>query len=225
MSKFTINTAIALAIISIFATNVQSLQNDLAKTPAMGWNSWNYYACDGLNESVIISTADALVSTGLRDLGYIYLNLDDCWSSKSRASNGSLIADPEKFPSGLFYLADYIHSKGLKFGIYGDAGILTCQKRPGSLWYEAIDANSFASWGVDYLKYDNCYHLLLSPKWRYPRMRNALEAVERPIFFSMCEWGQDDPWLWAEDVSNSWRTTQDIEDTWSSMLKILEAQV
>ncbi|CAI5976606.1 unnamed protein product [Closterium sp. NIES-64] len=163
-----------------------------------------------------------LVSSGLAALGYIYVNIDDCWQADSRDSEGRLAPSPDAFPSGIKALADYVHSKGLKLGIYSDAGIRTCALKPGSLWHEAVDAATFAEWGVDYLKYDNCYNDGSPSKKRYTTMRNALEATGRDIFFSMCEWGQDLPALWAYGVADTWRTTRDIEDTWSSMMRIAD---
>nr|AMN14860.1 putative alpha-galactosidase 2 [Nepenthes mirabilis] len=197
------------------------LHNGLAQTPQMGWNSWNFFACN-INETVIKETADALVSTGLADLGYVHVNIDDCWSNASRNSKGELVPDPKTFPSGIKALADYVHDKGLKLGIYSDAGVFTCEVRPGSLFYENIDAELFASWGVDYLKYDNCYNLGIKPEDRYPPMRDALNATKRRIFYSICEWGVDDPALWAGQVGNSWRTTDDINDSWVSMTAIAD---
>uniref|UniRef100_J3MP50 Alpha-galactosidase n=1 Tax=Oryza brachyantha TaxID=4533 RepID=J3MP50_ORYBR len=197
------------------------LNNGLALTPQMGWNSWNFFACN-INETVIRETADALVSTGLADLGYNYVNIDDCWSNVKRGNKDQLLPDPKTFPSGIKALADYVHGKGLKLGIYSDAGIFTCQVRPGSLRHEKDDAATFASWGVDYLKYDNCYNLGIKPKERYPPMRDALNSTGRQIFYSLCEWGQDDPALWAAKVGNSWRTTDDIQDTWKSMTDIAD---
>uniref|UniRef100_A0A0E0EG74 Alpha-galactosidase n=1 Tax=Oryza meridionalis TaxID=40149 RepID=A0A0E0EG74_9ORYZ len=197
------------------------LNNGLALTPQMGWNSWNFFACN-INETVIRDTADALVSTGLADLGYNYVNIDDCWSNVKRGKKDQLLPDPKTFPSGIKALADYVHGKGLKLGIYSDAGIFTCQVRPGSLHHEKDDAAIFASWGVDYLKYDNCYNLGIKPKDRYPPMRDALNSTGCQIFYSLCEWGQDDPALWAGKVGNSWRTTDDIQDTWKSMTDIAD---
>ncbi|KAM0861092.1 hypothetical protein ACQ4PT_046108 [Festuca glaucescens] len=197
------------------------LNNGLALVPQMGWNSWNFFACD-INETVIRETADALVSTGLADLGYNYVNIDDCWSYVKRGDKDQLLPDPKTFPSGVKSLADYVHGKGLKLGIYSDAGAFTCQVRPGSLYHESDDAALFASWGVDYLKYDNCYNLGIKPTERYPPMRDALNSTGRKIFYSLCEWGQDDPALWAGKVGNSWRTTDDIEDTWKSMTDIAD---
>ncbi|XP_051138453.1 alpha-galactosidase 3-like [Andrographis paniculata] len=200
---------------------ILQLNNGLARTPQMGWNSWNHFACN-IREEVIKETADALVSTGLAKLGYIYVNIDDCWSEVVRDSEGQLAPDSRTFPSGIKFLADYVHSKGLKLGIYSDAGIFTCQVRPGSLYHESDDAELFASWGVDYLKYDNCFNLGIDPEKRYPPMREALNATGRPIFYSLCEWGVHDPALWAGKVGNSWRTTDDINDTWASMTTIAD---
>ncbi|KAJ6831627.1 alpha-galactosidase 3 [Iris pallida] len=197
------------------------LDNGLALTPQMGWNSWNFFACN-INETVIKETADALISTGLADLGYIYVNIDDCWSSLLRNLKGQLVPDPKTFPSGIKALADYIHGKGLKLGIYSDAGAFTCQVRPGSLYHENDDAELFASWGVDYLKYDNCFNLGIKPEKRYPPMRDALNSTGHTIFYSICEWGVDNPALWAGKVGNSWRTTDDINDTWVSMTTIAD---
>ncbi|XP_020108303.1 alpha-galactosidase 3 [Ananas comosus] len=197
------------------------LNNGLALTPQMGWNSWNFFGCN-INETVIKETADALISTGLADLGYNFLNIDDCWSAVRRNWKGQLEPDPKTFPSGIKALADYVHEKGLKLGIYSDAGVFTCQVRPGSLFHEDDDAKLFASWGVDYLKYDNCYNLGIKPKERYPPMRDALNSTGRTIFYSLCEWGVDDPALWAGKVGNSWRTTDDINDTWVSMTTIAD---
>ncbi|KAF7133540.1 hypothetical protein RHSIM_Rhsim09G0184800 [Rhododendron simsii] len=203
---------------------ILNLNNGLGLTPQMGWNSWNFFACN-INETVIKETADALISTGLADLGYTYVNIanaDDCWSAPTRDLKGQLVPDPKTFPSGIPALADYVHEKGLKLGIYSDAGIFTCQVRPGSLYHEHDDAELFASWGVDYLKYDNCFNLGIKPQERYPPMRDALNATGRPIFYSICEWGVDDPALWAWKVGNSWRTTDDINDTWASVTTIAD---
>lgn len=180
----------------------------LADTPPMGWNSWNKFACD-INEKLIKEIADAMVETGLRDAGYVYLNLDDCWHGQ-RDSLGFIQADPEKFPSGIKALADYIHSKGLKIGIYSDAGRRTCGGRPGSFGHEYQDALQYAKWGIDYLKYDWCDSEDINPVGAYNLMRDALRAAGRPIYFSMCEWGSSKPWKWAAETAHSWRTTGDI---------------
>ncbi|CAB9519571.1 Probable alpha-galactosidase B [Seminavis robusta] len=212
---------LALFLHASTITTTFALDNGLGLTPVMGWNSWNKFAC-GINETLIHSIADALVSTGLRDLGYHYLNLDDCWQLTRDMGSGKIKEDPNKFPSGMKALGDYIHSKGLKYGLYSDAGLMTCQRRPGSLGLETIDAQSYADFGCDYLKYDNCYAFGLKPQKRYEAMRDALNATGRPIFFSMCEWGALDPATWATPIGNSWRTTGDINPTWGSILEILD---
>ncbi|XP_039140792.1 alpha-galactosidase-like [Dioscorea cayenensis subsp. rotundata] len=204
--------------VSMVGRRRELIDNGLAKTPQMGWNSWNHFHC-GITEQLIKETADALVSTGLSSLGYQYVNLDDCWGESDRDSEGNLVAKRSTFPSGIKSLADYVHDKGLKLGIYSDAGSQTCSKTmPGSLDHEEQDANTFASWGVDYLKYDNCNNPGTSPQERYNTMSKALLNSGRSIFFSLCEWGQENPATWASGVGNSWRTTGDIEDNWESML-------
>eukprot|EP00897_Mesotaenium_endlicherianum_P009092 jgi/Mesen1/8210/ME000442S07489 len=197
------------------------LDNGLGQTPQMGWNSWNRFGCN-IDEELIKSTADTLVSSGLAALGYNHLNLDDCWAELTRDTEGRLTARNSTFPSGMKALGDYIHGKNLSFGIYSDAGFFTCARQPGSLYHEKTDAETFASWGVDYLKYDNCFDDLTPPKVRYPKMQKALNETGRPIFFSMCEWGVENPALWAPELSNSWRTTVDIKDQWDSMIGIAD---
>ncbi|XP_019429779.1 PREDICTED: alpha-galactosidase-like, partial [Lupinus angustifolius] len=191
------------------------VRNGLGRTPPMGWNSWNHFGCD-LNESIIRETADAMVSNGLAALGYKHINLDDCWAELNRDSQGNMVPKASTFPSGIKALAHYVNGKGLKLGIYSDAGNQTCSKlMPGSLGHEEQDAKTFASWGVDYLKYDNCENLGISVKVRYPPMSEALLKTGRPILFSMCEWGWEDPATWRPSLGNSWRTTGDIEDNWN----------
>ena len=180
----------------------------LARTPQMGWNTWNKFA-NRIDEKLIRETADAMVSEGLLDAGYVYLNMDDCWHGE-RNADGFITENREKFPSGLKAVADYVHSKGLLFGIYSDAGRKTCGGLPGSFGHEYQDAIQYARWGVDYLKYDWCETEDISQRAAYPLMRDALRAAGRPILFSMCEWGQSKPWTWASEVGHSWRTTGDI---------------
>lgn len=194
---------------------VLCLDNGLGKTPQMGWNSWNHYACN-VNQTVIQLTADAFVTKGLDQLGYKFVNVDDCWA-KSRDVSGVVQPDPDTFPD-FQGMIDYLHSMGLFFGLYSDAGTKTCAGRPGSLGYEEIDAKTYAGWKVDYLKYDNCNNNGTKPETRYPVMRDALNKTGQLIFYSMCEWGQDDPATWAPTVGNSWRTTGDISDYWLSMI-------
>ncbi len=183
---------------------------DLAKTPPMGWNSWNKFACN-VSDELIRQTADAMVSSGMMDAGYQYVVIDDCWQV-ARDDHGTIVPDKKRFPSGMKALADYVHAKGLKFGIYSDAGSKTCQGRPGSSGYEVEDARQYAAWGVDYLKYDWCSADGVDPKIAYPTMRDALRATGRPIVFSICEWGTSKPWAWARGVGHLWRTTEDIQD-------------
>lgn len=194
------------------------LANGLGSTPPMGWNSWNHFNCF-IDEKMIRDTADALVSTGLAKLGYRYVNIDDCWAEISRDDKGYLVPKKSTFPSGMKALADYVHGKGLKLGIYSDAGYFTCSKQmPGSLGREEQDAKTFASWGIDYLKYDNCNNDGSKPLVRYPVMTQALMNAGRPIFFSLCEWGDMHPATWGFKIGNSWRTTNDISDNWDSMI-------
>eukprot|EP00117_Sycon_ciliatum_P026916 scpid81457/ scgid21980/ Alpha-galactosidase; Alpha-D-galactoside galactohydrolase; Melibiase len=208
--------SVLLLVTSGVFSGVLALDNGLGLTPQMGWNSWNHFHC-GINEQLIKDTADRMVSTGLLAAGYEYLNLDDCWA-RTRDEKNVVHPDPKDFPSGMKALGDYIHSKGLKYGIYSDSGSKTCAGRPGSLGFEEIDAKTYAEWGVDYLKFDNCNSGKEKPETRYPVMRDALNKTGRPIFFSMCEWGVDNPATWAPEVGNSWRTTGDINDSWKSMI-------
>jgi alpha-galactosidase len=178
----------------------------------MGWNSWNKFACD-VSEKLIKETADAMVANGMKDAGYQYVVIDDCWQVK-RDAKGRIVPDPQRFPSGMKALADYVHGKGLKFGLYSDAGTGTCQKRPGSKGHEELDAKTYAEWGVDYLKYDWCNTEGQDTREAYGRMSRALRASGRPIVFSICEWGGTRPWLWAQGVGHLWRSTGDIQDCW-----------
>ena len=180
----------------------------VADTPQMGWSSWNCFMTD-INEDLIKATADAMVDLGLVEAGYVYLNLDDGWHGERDAS-GFVLEDREKFPSGMKALADYLHAKGLKLGIYSDAGDFTCACYTGSRGHEYQDAITYAHWGVDYLKYDWCFTTNANAKGSYTLMRNALRKAGRPILFSICEWGVNKPWEWAQDVGHSWRTTGDI---------------
>ncbi|TVU39597.1 hypothetical protein EJB05_13023 [Eragrostis curvula] len=189
--------------------------NGLGLTPQMGWNSWNHFQ-GNINETVIRRTADALVATGLAKAGYTYVNLDDYWADYQRNNKGYMVANPKTFPSGIKALADYVHSKGLKLGLYSSAGTRTCSKQmPGSLGHEDTDAKTFASWGVDYLKYDNCNRDGTPETVRFPRMARALTNSGRSIFYSLCEWGYMDVAKWGGSYGNSWRTTGDITDTWT----------
>jgi len=212
--------SIALSLFFLSATAQKYEQ--LAQTPPMGWNSWNKYACD-VSESLISGMADAMVSSGMKEVGYEYIVIDDCWQV-SRDKNGEIVVDKDRFPNGMKNLVDYVHSKGLKFGIYSCAGTLTCQGRPGGRGHEYQDARTYASWGVDFLKYDWCNSSTQNAKASYSTMRDALFTAGRPIVFSLCEWGQSSPWEWASSVGHLWRTTGDISDSWNSMIDIFEQQ-
>ncbi len=207
-----------------------AIQLKLAPTPPMGWNSWNKFGCN-VDEAMIRGQADAMAASGMKDAGYQYIVIDDCWQV-SRDENGFIVADPKRFPSGIKALADYVHSKGLKFGLYSDAGTKTCAGRPGSRGYEYQDALQYARWGADYLKFDWCNTGTQEAVSSYSTMRNALQASGRPIVFSICEWGTAKPWLWGKGVGNLWRTTGDIWDKWDEkgkwqhgVMQILDQQV
>jgi alpha-galactosidase len=210
MKKQILHTLLAI----LLTTNImaQKFQN-LAHTPPMGWNSWNTFATD-INEQLVKDIADAFIKLGLKDAGYEYIVLDDGWMAKERDKDGNLMADPIKFPGGMKALADYIHSKGLKFGLYNCAGNKTCAGYPGSRGHEYQDARSYASWDVDYLKYDWCNTNKLNAEGAYMTMRDALKAAGRPVVFSICEWGDNQPWNWAKDVGHLWRVTGDIINCW-----------
>ena len=205
----------------------------LAPTPPMGWNSWNKFACN-VNEQIIRETADAMAANGMKDAGYQYINIDDCWQGE-RDRQGFIQPDPNKFPSGIKALADYVHARGLKLGIYSDAGAKTCGGRVASRGHEYQDAQTYAQWGVDYLKYDWCGCEDLKAEGAYATMRDALYAAGRPIVFSICEWGNSKPWEWGPKTGHLWRTTGDIypcfdckidHGTWYSwgVMQILDLQ-
>jgi alpha-galactosidase len=208
--------ALGIAAVGFLAAagRLQAIDNGLARTPPMGWNSWNKFACN-VSEDLIKQAADAMVSSGMQDAGYQYVVIDDCWQV-DRDAQGNIVPDAKRFPSGIKALADYVHGKGLKFGIYSDAGTGTCQNRPGGRGYEFQDARQYAAWGVDYLKYDWCNHSTQDSRASYSIMRDALKKSGRPIVFSLCEWGSTKPWLWAGDVGNLWRSTGDISDKWDT---------
>jgi alpha-galactosidase len=183
----------------------------LAPTPPMGWNSWNTFQ-GKISETLIKEMAEALISSGMQAAGYRYLVVDDGWEAPERDSQGNLVPDPARFPSGMKALGDYLHSKGFKFGIHNCAGTKTCAGLPGGRGHEFQDARSYASWGVDFLKYDWCNHGTANSQETYNTMRDAIRAAGRPIVFSLCEWGDTKPWTWAKDTGHLWRTTGDIMD-------------
>ncbi|MDD3789482.1 MAG: glycoside hydrolase family 27 protein [Petrimonas sp.] len=213
--------SILLFMLPVIGLQAQKFDN-LVLTPPMGWNSWNKFKCD-VSEKLIMEIADAMVSSGMAAAGYDYVVIDDCWQV-DRDETGEIVVDQERFPHGMKYLVDYVHSKGLKFGIYSCAGTKTCQGRPGGRGYEFQDARTYAGWEVDYLKYDWCNHSTQNAQASYSLMRDALYKAGRPMVFSLCEWGANKPWEWAKDVGHLWRTTGDIVDRWDAMMTIFDAQ-
>ncbi|TLZ91102.1 MAG: hypothetical protein E6K04_06590, partial [Methanobacteriota archaeon] len=192
-----------------------------ATPPSMGWNSWNAFACNGLDESLVRQTADAMVSSGLLAAGYNTLTLDDCWSAVSRDSTGNLTNDPVKFPSGMKAIGDYIHAQGLRYGIYASIGTSTCTGHTaGSLDHETRDVGTFASWGVDYIKADRCNASGLVMKDLFARWRDAIVASGRPILLSASDnTPSDEPWAWGPITAHQWRMSGDISDDWATMIR------
>jgi alpha-galactosidase len=214
----TITPSLLLPLVLLACAAVLSAQDkrsaNLALTPPMGWNSWNKFGCN-VSADMVKGMADAMVKSGMKDAGYQYVVIDDCWQVE-RDKDANIIPDPKRFPDGIKPVADYVHSLGLKFGIYSDAGSQTCAGRPGGLGHEYQDAIKYAAWGVDYLKYDWCHTSTQDAKASYANIRNALDTAGRPIVLSICEWGSHQPWLWGAEVGgNLWRTTGDIQDRWS----------
>lgn len=194
--------------------------------PPMGWNSWNTFGED-INGKVVMETADFIVESGLKDCGYEYVIIDDCWSLRERNEKGEIVPDPEKFPHGMKYVSDYVHSKGLKFGMYSCAGTLTCARYPGSFDHEFVDAKCFAEWGVDYLKYDFCFHPHSTfGHFLYKRMSLALANCGRDIVFAACSWGDENTKTWIKETgAHTWRSTGDIFDTWESIKRLAQEQL
>lgn len=209
--------AASLLVLLVPVRSARGLTNNLALTPPLGWNSWNHFGCN-IDESIIKNEADAMATNGMKAAGYQFINIDDCWQT-NRDSNGVIVADPVRFPDGIRALADYVHARGLKLGIYSDHGTATCQGKPGSYGYEYLDALTYAAWGIDYLKYDNCN---VPPGDNTnvddARMASALSEAGRPIVYSLCDWSFS---TWMPDCGNLWRTTADIQDTFSSFVSNL----
>lgn len=206
----------------------------LAGTPPMGWNSWNQVGCYGLTEGVVREAADEIVARGLAEVGYEYVVVDDCWQG-GRDEDGVLFPDPERFPSGMAALADHVHGRGLRFGVYAVPGRETCAnfydgypvRDIGSIGRERLDAQTFADWGVDYLKYDWCRADETDGLDRveaFIAMRDALRATERPIVYGISEYGDREPWRWAGSIAHLWRTTHDIRASWESVNGIIQRQ-
>lgn len=219
MIKKKILPVLILILFNVFKANAQVLNREgklIAPTPPMGWMTWNFYGVN-INEQVIKEMADAMVASGMKDAGYQYIFIDDGWQG-GRDNKNNILPDPKKFPDGIKALADYVHSKGLKLGIYSDAAQLTCAGYTASLDFEKQDAKTFASWGIDYLKYDYCNAPsdAITAQIRYKKMADALRESGRDIDFGVCEWGGRKPWLWAANIGGQlWRTTDDVRDKWS----------
>lgn len=219
----------------LILTSFSQKAENLAQTPPMGWNSWNLFEGD-VSEELLKEIADAMVESGMKDAGYEYIIIDDIWQG-GRNNRNNIIPDPEKFPNGIKVLADYIHSKGLKLGIYSTAAQLTCAGYTASYGFEEQDAKTFAEWGIDYLKYDYCNAPgdMQTALERYKTMGDALKGTGRPIVYAICEWGDRKPWLWGNEVGGHlWRTTWDSRDVWETktydsghagIMNILDKQV
>lgn len=218
-SKFNINITATNKEGSTTKSSTLVFGDKLCLTPPLGWNSWNVYAHE-VTEDIILKVADAMQKNGMQDVGYEYINLDDYWHADQREANGNPKADSIKFPHGIKWLADQLHSKGFKLGIYSCAGDMTCGRRFGGYNYEEIDAKQYAAWGIDLLKYDYCF----VPKGkeiamtRFIKMGNALKNSGRSIVYSLCEWGKNEPWLWADSANaHYYRTTDDIFERWNGL--------
>jgi len=206
--------------------------NGVARTPPMGWNSWNHFGCETqlITEDLFMQMADAMVKSGMKDAGYEYINIDDCWLASTRDANGNLLPDPKRFPSGIKALADYVHSLGLKFGIYEDTGNKTCGGYPGSEGHYQQDAQTYAEWGVDYVKLDGCYTPVSDMKSIYTQNSQAFNKTGRPMVFS-CSWPAyanlqniTTPYDYIVTICNLWREWYDIRDSFESWTEILDYQ-
>ncbi|KAK7006262.1 alpha-galactosidase [Favolaschia claudopus] len=236
-SAISLALGVALASFSLLHSSSNAAGNHhpaahrVGRLPVMGYNTWNAYHCE-INQTLILETTQLIKSLGLSDIGYNYVNIDDCYSEKQRNANGDIVADKVRFPMGMRWLTDKIHSVGLKAGIYSDAGWYTCALYPGSFQNEERDAKLFSDeWGFDLLKYDNCAvpydnYTRENIIGRYTRMADAITAQSKasgkpPMVFSLCDWGNQQPWLWAKRLGQSWRTTGDIGPNWASVANII----
>jgi alpha-galactosidase len=232
-----LHTLLEVVALSLLAAPLpaSALQDGLHRTPALGWSSWNVAQCAAASERYALDTANKFISLGLKDLGYQYINIDDCWSTKSRDSAGNLVPDPSKWPNGIKSVTDKIHSMGLKMGLYGDAGVMTCAGYPGSQGHEQQDARQLAAWGVDFWKHDACYlpcdggsvpQTCWNPSFDvrnyYATMRDALKAVKptKEIVFNICQWGRNSVWTWGDAHGHSWRIEGDNWGDWVSVIRI-----
>ncbi|KAK2791925.1 hypothetical protein FQN52_004367 [Onygenales sp. PD_12] len=229
------NALIVVAALGGIGGLVQAIDNGLGKTPILGWSSWNVAQCDAASEKYALETANLFIELGLKDLNYTYVNIDDCWSTKERDSEGNLVPDPDKWPRGIRAVAEELHGMGLKLGLYGCAGTQTCGGFPASYEHEQQDAQQLADWDVDFWKYDNCYTPCLDNPWPqtcgrpagntqewYAVMRDAIVEVkeQKNIMFNLCQWGRDEVWAWGNDYGNSWRMSVDNWGDWESVVRI-----
>ena len=189
----------------------------------MGWNSWNRFG-PFISERLVLETADALIASGMRDAGYRYVVIDDAWHESVRDDDGDLAENRWAFPHGMRWLGEEIHRRGLRFGLYTDAGTRTCQGYPASRGQEYRDAKRFAEWGVDLMKVDWCHTDGMRGREAYPVWADAIRRTGRPMVLSICEWGRDRPWEWAGSVGHMWRTSHDIADSWESLMDVLDRQ-
>jgi len=223
--------AVGLALFGV----ASALNDGVGLKPHMGWSSWNVAQCNSASAKYALDTANKFISLGLKDLGYEYINIDDCWSTKSRDSSGKLVPDPQKWPNGIKAVSDQIHAMGLKFGLYGCVGDKTCAGYPGSEGHEKSDVAQLVSWGVDFWKVDNCYTACKqnprpqtcqnptgSTKTYYAPMRDAIigTSTTRKIHFNLCNWGRDDVWTWGAQYGHSWRMSVDNWGDWASVERI-----
>lgn len=214
-----------LVTLVLSINNSLCLNNGLALRPPMGYNPWNNFGCV-INETIVMSTVDNMVKLGLKDLGYNYFVIDDCWQSKQRDPvTKRLVADPQRFPKGMLALSRYVQSRGMHLGIYSDAGTMTCAKYPGSSGHFELDAITFAEWEIDFVKFDYCYtteYEEMNPWLYYGDMSRSLNATGRPMIFSLCNWGHQFPWVWGKEFGNMWRTTSDIQGVYARVMENLD---
>ena len=213
-----------LLLAAVVSPPAVALDDGLARTPPMGWSSWNHFGCD-VDEWAVRATADAMARSGMRAVGYRYVNVDDCWMASERDARGRVQADPVRFPSGIAALADYVHRRGLRLGIYHDIGERTCSGRPGMAGHEADDVRQLVAWRIDYLKLDFCHvqpEVRRTPAPAYARVRDLVRRSGRRVVLGICNWGVGAPWRWGPRVGHLWRVTGDIKNEWSSVMRVAD---
>jgi alpha-galactosidase len=213
--------ALAALLLALAPATAFGLENRLARTPPMGWNHWNHFGCS-VDERLVLETANALVASGMRNAGYRYVNVDDCWMARERAADGSLVADPVKFPHGMKWLAMQVHRRSLRFGMYISAGVETCAHYPGSFGHLGQDIGTLARWGVDYLKVDWCWPAPGSKAhFTFGRIRDLINATHRRMVFSVSD-GWDPAWTWGAGTANLWRTGPDVDASWGAIARAVD---